>query len=561
MMARRAHAYPQVELGAAALVDAPLVAAPASVSVGQALRLVRERGARGLVIDDRIILREDLARAATLGIDGEKADVLARPVPTVNAHATESSVRRHFTAGAPLVAVRQGPRLIGAASSPAGVRPCMSMTDRLARRLAPDARDVLAAAARAASERGARAYLAGGVVRDALADLPLDSTDLDIVVEGDGPGVARSLADALGAPLLGHERFLTATIGPTAAGRIDVATARSERYERRGALPHVLPASIDADLRRRDFTINAMAVELHSGSFGLLDPHGGRQDLAARRLRVLHPASFVEDPTRIFRAARYAVRLGLQPDAWTTRVQAWALALAPYPALSGARLLSELEHVLGEANADDVVARLVTTNAFRLLDPRLRPREARAKLVRFAAAREWARAHQVSVAAIELLLFTLVSGHDAGVARDVLRRLGMAGEPATRLVRALGRHASAARDLAAASRPSEQARLLRRLSAIELAWLGVDDDRAVAARIDAMVRRGPDERPVLRGDDVIALGVPPGPAVAAALEALRDARLDGEVKTRSEEAAFVRAWARPIDGGGPSRPGLSGKES
>jgi tRNA nucleotidyltransferase (CCA-adding enzyme) len=560
-MARRAHVYPQVEVGAAALVDAQLLEAPAGIAVAHALRLVRQRDAHGLAIDGRIVLREDLARAASLGIEDTPADVLARPVPTTPGDATEASVRRHLASGAPLVAVREGDRIIGGVSPPSGLRPCMSMTDRLARRLPPAARDLLTAAARVATERGARAYLAGGVVRDALADLPLDSPDLDIVVEGDGPGVARALAGVVAAPLLAHERFLTATVGPTAAGRVDVATARSERYDTRGALPRVLPASIEADLRRRDFTINAMAVELHSGSFGLLDPHGGRHDLAARRLRVLHPASYVEDPTRIFRAARYAVRLGLHADPWTARAQAWALSLAPYPALSGARLVAELEHALGEVGAESVLLRLATGGAFRLLDPRLRlARNARARLARFTAARAWARAHGMAVDDVELLLLALLGGHETPVIADALRRLGMGGEPAARLRRALARQEALARDLGAASRPSAQVRLVRAAAPLELAWLAAGDDREVVTRIEAATRRAAESRPVLRGHEVLALGVPAGPAVAAVLDALVDARVDGELTTRSEEEAFVRAWARTVDGRGPSRPGSSRKE-
>src|SRR4030095_15097244 len=106
-----------------------------------------------------------------------------------------------------------------------------------------------------------------------------------------------------------------------AFGRIDVATSRSERYESPGALPRVMPASIGEDLRRRDFTVNAMAIELASGEVGLIDPLGGRLDLVRRRLRPPPPWSYVEAPPRIFRAARYAARLGLSPDRATTRSQ------------------------------------------------------------------------------------------------------------------------------------------------------------------------------------------------------------------------------------------------
>src|SRR5207245_10161228 len=128
-------------------------------------------------------------------------------------------------------------------------------------------------------------------------------------------------------------------------------------------------AGIDQDLRPRDFTGNAMASELPSGAFGLLDPLGGRAALVRRRLRVLHPLSYVEDPTRVFRAARYATRFGFAQDAATARARALALRLVPYAALSGQRLAAELERILAEARAELTLSRLGTDGAFRLLDP------------------------------------------------------------------------------------------------------------------------------------------------------------------------------------------------
>src|SRR5262249_58588750 len=158
-------------------------------------------------------------------------------------------------------------------------------------------------------------------------------------------------------------------VDPGGFGRLEVAPSRWERYGAGGALPRVLPATIADDLRRRDFTVNAMAIELGSREFGLIDPLGGRLDLARRRLRVLHPLSYVEDPTRMFRAARYAARLGLTPDAATRRAQALALRLVPYAALSGQRIAAELELILGEAQAGIILLRLGRSGAFRLLDP------------------------------------------------------------------------------------------------------------------------------------------------------------------------------------------------
>jgi tRNA nucleotidyltransferase (CCA-adding enzyme) len=419
----------------------------------------------------------------------------------------------------------------------------MSLADRLARRLPAATRAVLETAARVAAQRGARAYLTGGIVRDALASSPLVSPDLDVVVEGDGPGVARALADALAAPLVEHARFLTATVGPTSAGRIDVATARSERYEGRGVLPRVMPSSIEQDLRRRDFTVNAMAVELGSEDQALLDPHGGRADLAAGRLRILHPASFVEDPTRVFRAARYGARLGLRPDAWTTACEAWALSLAPYPALSGARILAELAHILAEAAPELALVRLGVIGAYRLLDPRYRfARSTRATLAALPATLAWSRAHGVDAAPLELLLVAVLADQPADLVPSALRRLDLSGDPLARIARAIADGPALAEGVTRAARASVRARLLRGRSALELAALALGGSPTVRRHVAWFGEAGR-ARATLKGDDVIALGVPAGPDVAAVLAALRDARLDGEVQERGEEEAFVRTWA------------------
>jgi tRNA nucleotidyltransferase (CCA-adding enzyme) len=555
MMAKRS-AYPQVEVGAGGLVNAKVLAVDAATSVADALAAARRHDAQALAVGDAVVLRDDLARAASLGIGGARAQALARPLPVVDAGASEVLVRRHFAAGVAVVVVREGRRLVGAVTAPAGVVPTISLADRLGRRLPDATLHVLAAVTRVAEQRGARAYLAGGVVRDALAGRPLASPDLDVVVEGDGPGVARALSDALAAPLVEHARFLTATVGPTSAGRVDVATARSERYEGRGALPRVMPASIEQDLRRRDFTVNAMAVELASSAFGLLDPHGGRADLAARCLRILHPASFVEDPTRIFRAARYAARLGLRPDAWTSRCQAWALSLAPYPALSGARIVAELARLLGEPRPEIPLVRLGTGGAYRLLDPRYRfGRTTRARVAALPPALAWARERGLDVAGVELLLVALLAEQDRDVVTAAVRRLEITGEPAARITRAVTERTALAAGLAAAARASERARLLRGRSALELAASWLAGSAGVRRHLDWFQAAGRAGAP-LRGDDVIGLGVAAGPDVAAALDALRDACLDGVVRERGEAEAFVRTWIQARGG----RETVHGKE-
>jgi len=540
-MAKRAHAYPQVSLAATDLVDVAIAAAPAGVGVAEALVLARKRNAGLIVARASYVLRDDLVRATSLGLGALRAAQIARPLPAVDSGAGEVRVRRLLASGTPLVVVR-GPRgVTGAVSGRlAGLRLAdASAAGRVGRGLPAHVRELLETIGRIAEEQDGRAYLVGGLVRDLWRGATPSRRDLDIVVEGDGPMLARRLAQALGGSVVEHRRFLTASVDTPTFGRIDVATSRSERYESPGALPRVLPAGIAEDLRRRDFTVNALAIELSSGDFGLIDPLGGRLDLARRRLRVLHPLSYVEDPTRIFRAARYAARLGLSPDGATTRAQALALRLVPYSALSGQRIAAELERILSESQAGTILLRLGRSGAFRLLDPGYRFTAAsRHRLGALAETLAWARGHGLDVDAVGLTALALA---DARPPAALFARLGFAGGPLAILERAHSSSEALAARLAAAGAPSGRACELRGCAPIELAWLWLTGDREVRATVDWFA--GLDPRVVsLSGDDVVALGVPRGPAVARVLAEMRDARLDGTLASRAMEEAHVRQW-------------------
>jgi tRNA nucleotidyltransferase (CCA-adding enzyme) len=183
-------------------------------------------------------------------------------------------------------------------------------------------------------------YVVGGAVRDLL--LGREPHELDFVVEGDALEVARRA----GGRVISHERFGTATVeldGVT----FDLAGARRERYERPGALPEVeLGATLREDLERRDFTVNAIALHLKDGELIWLP--GAREDLEARRLRVLHDRSFLDDPTRLLRLARYAARLGFEPEERTDRLAAEAVAGGAVATVTGSRLGAELRLLLRE---------------------------------------------------------------------------------------------------------------------------------------------------------------------------------------------------------------------
>ena len=191
----------------------------------------------------------------------------------------------------------------------------------------------------AAAEGVDGVYLVGGAVRDLL--LGRDPRELDVVVEGDVGALAAALGDAAAA----HERFGTATVRDGDC-RWDLAAARAEDYAHPGALPDVRPAGIDEDLRRRDVTVNAIALDLRSGA--LLAVEHALDDLAAGRLRVLHDKSLRDDPTRLWRIARYAARLGFEVEPHTAELAAEAVAAGAAERVSGARIGNELRLALAE---------------------------------------------------------------------------------------------------------------------------------------------------------------------------------------------------------------------
>jgi tRNA nucleotidyltransferase (CCA-adding enzyme) len=222
---------------------------------------------------------------------------------------------------------------------------------------------LLPLAARRAAELGTRLALVGGVVRDLL--LARELVDVDLAVEG-APEKTLALAAALAHDLEGavgarHERFGTATIETQAGTRVDLATTRRESYPVPGALPVIDgEATLEEDLARRDFTVHAMASRVEeSGALGdVLDPFGGRADLEARRLRLIHARSLADDPTRVLRAARYAARLAFAWDAGFPPALAESRKASSWKNISGDRLRRCLEEVLAENEREEAFALL-----------------------------------------------------------------------------------------------------------------------------------------------------------------------------------------------------------
>jgi tRNA nucleotidyltransferase (CCA-adding enzyme) len=356
-------------------------------------------------------------------------------------------------------------------------------------------------------------HVVGGAVRDAL--LGRVPHELDVLVEGDAPAVARHVASRLGGVATVHERFGTATV--RAPGHtFDLVSARTERYPRPGALPDVqLGATAEADLARRDYSVNAIAVRVADGA--LLAWPGALADLEAGVLRILHPASFRDDPTRLLRGARYAARLGfaIEPDTdalWALAVREGALATVTGPRLGEElRLLARepqpaalqaLEHHgLGQA----VVHPALAVDGERVARAQaLVPADGRADLAALAATvRDVPRAELA--AALDRLEFPAPE-------RDLV--LAAAAAPPVQ--------------------PADDAALwatLRRLPAEAVAVAGAAGDVETAKRWLEDVRH---RRLAITGDDLVAAGLR-GPAVGAALERAMVALLRGEARDRAAQ--------------------------
>jgi tRNA nucleotidyltransferase (CCA-adding enzyme) len=225
-------------------------------------------------------------------------------------------------------------------------------------------------AVQAVSEHVDGVYLVGGTVRDIL--LGEEGFDVDIAVEGDAIALAESLAEELGGRVRPHDKFGTAVVVHDGTERVDVVTCRTEFYDAPAALPTVEHATIREDLFRRDFTINAMAVSLKGADYGrLVDPFGGRRDLAASAIRVLHNLSFIDDPTRIFRAIRYENRYGFRMEPHTERLARACVDMGLVGDLSTARLRDELVALLEEDEIRHSILRLAEIGADRAIHPHL----------------------------------------------------------------------------------------------------------------------------------------------------------------------------------------------
>ncbi len=405
--------------------------------------------------------------------------------------------------------------------------------------LDPTTLPLLAEAARIAAHQSADLWLVGGAVRD--VELGRPCRDLDVVVDGDGLAVALELARLTGRPCRQHEVFLTAELDLPDGSTLNIATARRERYSRPAALPAVEPASIEEDLGRRDFSINSMAVEVLTNGFGrLLDPWQGRRDLGRRSLRVLHAASFEDDPTRAFRGLRFESRLGFSFHEESTLALTRALGSGAFNALSGARLRSELERTFAQIGSPgQLLSRAAQLGLLAVIDPDLQwsdtARE-RFEVLEDPRVDTFAAGRDPALLGLMTLLFEL---DGPGRARAI-HRLGLVGRTAEEAETGMSLVNATAEALPRMESASEAARLLLALSseAKALLWAVSPGSRSwllwSGRELEARRRQ-------VQGRDLVAAGVAPGPRVGEALGAVQEALWEARIDT-SEELAYALNW-------------------
>ena len=421
----------------------------------------------------------------------------------------------------------------------------MNISAQLSEALTGEAARTMAEFGEAAAALGSRLYAVGGVVRDAI--LGHQVSEVDLVIVGDVDRFAAELQRAGAATRTARSQFLTVKLS-SAGGMFDVARARRETYPTPGALPEVEPADLEADLARRDFSANAMAVPVTPGeTFGtLIDPHDGRADIERGVIRALHAASFRDDATRIFRAARYAGRLGWELEADTER---WVRrSLDHLSAIGGDRLRNEFNRCWAEARPAAALRLLDDWGALRSVHSGLRW-DGRVAAV-FAEA-ESIRPPDIDTAATcwaVLALFVV----DGGAAESLVARLNLAPHEGRAF------RAGAAWPGAVGQRfrtaavggmtPSEIQAALDPVDPAGIVAAGAAESGPAGEALKAYLERYRTVRSTLRGQDLLQMGIPEGPMIGDVLRRLRGALLDGEVSSESDERAFVRRW---MDASGP----------
>jgi len=396
-----------------------------------------------------------------------------------------------------------------------------------------------------AASRGGSIYLVGGFVRDLL--LRVDNLDLDFVVESDAIAFAESMSLHLKAKLTRHKRFGTATVTTADGFKMDFATSRTESYPQPAHLPVVSPGLLKDDLRRRDFTINTMALEITPSGFGrLIDFFSGKEDLKYRRIRVLHDLSFIDDPTRILRAVRFEQRYGFNIEKRTLRLLKEAASGNMLSAVQPQRTRDELILFFKEREPVRYVRRLNNLYGFGFLHPKLKINKTTFKLL--ACVSKEVRhfrdvyAKRRRLDAWLIYLGAILDRLKAKEINSVCRKFGFSGGETKRILSCKTVSPQIKRQLLKKPmRPSRICRLLEPLSYETIVFISAKHgEKIIRKRISDFLSVYNGVKTHVNGEDLKKLGLKPGPGYQKIFSFILDARIDGKVKTKDEELYLIK---------------------
>ncbi len=405
----------------------------------------------------------------------------------------------------------------------------INLANEMEKQLPTELVEFMPTAGEVAVSQGKSLYLVGGVVRDLL--LGRANLDLDLVVEGDAINLAQRLADITHGNIITHPRFQTAKLRWD-KWSVDLATARSETYDRPGALPRVKPGSLANDLFRRDFTINTMAIELIPSRYGqLIDPFRGRNDLEHKLIRILHERSFIDDSTRIWRGLRYEQRLDFQLEPDTLKLLKRDTPMLD--TISGDRIRHELELILKEEFPEKILCRAEELKVLPKLHPSLKGDDWLAE--KFGQA----RFSNLPLPGLYLALLAYRLTDEENEKLISRLRLPKSLAQTLRHTNSLKAKLGSLADPELA--PSRIYHLLHDYSQPAIIANSLAADSPVAHQhILLFLNKLRYVKPSLTGNDLLKMGIAPGPQIKEILQRLLEARLDGKVKSKKGEVEMVR---------------------
>ncbi len=556
------------------IMSSPVKTISKEKSIDEAAKILLRYGHTGIpVVDNEILIgiisRRDIEKAKHHGLGHAPVKgFMSRKVVTINRNTTISEIQNlMIEKNIGRLPVVENGRIIGIVSRTDVLRtlhgenypgryehvynityPITCVGDNvgaLLKELPVKIRDLIGKISYLADNTGYRVYAVGGFVRDLM--LGVENLDIDLVVEGDGPSFARKLAEFLCGSVRIHEKFGTAIVFAPGNVKVDVVTARTEYYEYPAALPTIEESSLKHDLYRRDFSINAMAINLCSSAFGdVIDFFGGRKDLDEGVIRVLYNLSFIEDPTRILRAVRFEQRYGFKIESQTLELARNAIKTKMLSKVSADRIREELKHILGEASPQKSIIRMDELGIWQYLLPEaLIDNQTVEVLNKIPEAIETVQKWKFGDINKWIIYLAILVRADEQNISSVIERLKLTKEESRVLEEILTRSYTAVDVL---SRPdsvkmSEIASVLRFMPPEGYVYVMVTTDKEfVTDRLKKYMTAAWNNKLHISGEDIKTLGFKPGPLYKKSMDAVWDAKLDGTVNTREEELDFIKRF-------------------